>query len=161
MHIPTTELRPAVPADVLPVATIHVRAWQEAYRGLMPADYLAHLRPEDRAARYTFGRPDGPQTTVALRDGLVLGFATILGPELAALNVDPTAWRTGIGTALLVHARASIAATGAPAAHLWMLVGNTRAQRFYARDGWHLTTTVRQATVWGTSVEEVELRRPL
>ena len=29
-------LRPAEPEDAMPVARVHVRAWQVAYRGLMP-----------------------------------------------------------------------------------------------------------------------------
>ena len=40
-------LRPAVPDDAMAVARVHVRAWQAAYHGLMPEDYLAGLRPED------------------------------------------------------------------------------------------------------------------
>jgi hypothetical protein len=81
------ELRLAVPADALAVARIHVRAWQAGYRGLLPAGYLDGLRAEDRAARYTFGRADGPRTTVAVDAGQVVGFATIHGAELCALHV--------------------------------------------------------------------------
>lgn len=159
------ELRAAVPSDAMGVAHVHVRAWQDGYRGLMPDAYLDQLRPEERAARYTFGRADGPQTTVAIRGGVIAGFATIItsddGAELAALNVDPAAWRTGVGTALIAHARAQLAATGATEAVLWMLVGNARAQAFYERDGWRVTQARRQATVWGATVDEVALRRPL
>lgn len=143
------------------VALVHVRAWQDAYRGLMPDAYLDSLRAEDRAARYTFGRAEGPQTVVAVRDGSVVGFATVVDHELAALNVDPSAWRSGVGSALVVEARARIAAAGATDANLWMLVGNTRAQRFYEHDGWYVTDVRREATVWGVTVEEVELRHRL
>lgn len=38
------ELRPALPADALAVARVHVRAWQVGYRGLLPAAYLDSLR---------------------------------------------------------------------------------------------------------------------
>lgn len=72
-------LRPAEPADAMAVAYVHVRAWQVAYRDLLPADYLASLKPEDRAQRYTFGGTDPrqPMTTVAIDDaGTVRGFAT-------------------------------------------------------------------------------------
>src|SRR5689334_24584638 len=113
------ELRPAVPADAPAVARVHVRAWQAGYRGLMPAEYLDSLRPEDRAARSTCGRPDGPRTTVALLDGAIVGFVTIRAPELAALNVDPDAWSRGVGRALIAHARADLAAAGVTEANLW------------------------------------------
>ena len=33
-------LRPAEPADAMDVARVHVRAWQVAYRNLLPDEYL-------------------------------------------------------------------------------------------------------------------------
>ena len=154
-------LRPAVPADAMAVARVHVRAWQVGYHGLMPADYLASLRVEDRAARYTFGRADGPHTTVGVHDGAIAGFVTTLGDELCALNTDPELWGAGVGRALIAHARGELAANGATEGRLWMLVGNVRAERFYLRDGWQVTDVTRTATVWGLACAEVELRRKL
>jgi GNAT superfamily N-acetyltransferase len=155
------EVRPAVPADAMAVARVHVRAWQVGYHGLMPADYLASLRAEDRAARYTFDRADGPRTAVGVRDGAIAGLVTTLGDEVCALNVDPDLWGAGVGRALIAYARGELAATGATEGRLWMLVGNVRAERFYTRDGWRLTDVTRTATVWGLACDEVELRRPL
>jgi GNAT superfamily N-acetyltransferase len=155
------ELRLAVPADALAVARTHVRAWQAGYRGLLPAAYLDGLRPEDRAARYTFDRSDGPRTTVAITAGTLIGFATIHGSELSALHVDPDAWSTGVGRALIAQARTDLAAAGVAEAHLWLLAGNARAQRFYERDGWTTDGTRRTDTVWGVTVDEIEYRRRL
>jgi GNAT superfamily N-acetyltransferase len=155
------ELRLAVPADALAVARIHVRAWQAGYRGLLPAGYLDGLRAEDRAARYTFGRADGPRTTVAVRAGDIVGFATIHGAELSALHVDPDAWATGVGRALIAQARADLAAAGVDEAQLWVLAGNARAERFYAHDGWITDGTRRSDTVWGVTVDELAYRRRL
>ena len=42
-------LREARRGDELRVAEVHVRSWQEAYAGLMPAEFLAGLDPRDRA----------------------------------------------------------------------------------------------------------------
>jgi ribosomal protein S18 acetylase RimI-like enzyme len=150
-----------VPADALAVARVHVRAWQVGYRGLLPAAYLDSLRAEDRAARYTFERSEGPRTTVAVDSGAIVGFATIHGSELSALHVDPEAWSTGVGRALIARARADLAAAGVAEAHLWLLVGNARAQRFYERDGWVTDGTRRADTVWGVAVDEIEYRRRL
>lgn len=155
------ELRPAVPADALAVARIHVRAWQAGYRGLLPAAYLDGLRAEDRAARYTFDRLDGPRTTVAVVDGAIAGFSTIHGAELSALHVDPDAWGRGIGRALIARARADLAAAGVTDAHLWLLAGNTRAARFYERDGWTSDGTRRSDVVWGATVDEIAYQRRL
>lgn len=155
------ELRLAVPADAFGVARVHVRAWQAAYRGLLPAQYLDSLRAVDRAPRYTFDRLDGPRTTVAIVGDAIAGFATVVGGELSALNVEPNAWAQGVGKALIAKVREEMAAGGVREARLWMLVGNQRAQRFYERDGWTTDGTRRIETVWGVEVDEIEYRRPL
>ena len=88
-------LRSAAPPDAGDVARVHVRSWQAAYRGLLPADFLAGLQPTDWAAGYTFDAQD-PVTTVAVdsRSGIV-GFATMsITPigRLMAMYVDPDLW---------------------------------------------------------------------
>ena len=123
------------------VAAVNVRSWQHGYRGSLPDAYLDGLRPEDRAARYTFGRSGGgsPATIVVLEGGAVRGFATT-GPargeahrelgELLALYVDPSSWGMGVGRRLLVEARARLTERGFTEAVLWLLAGNERAERF-------------------------------
>jgi GNAT superfamily N-acetyltransferase len=155
------------------VATVHVRAWQVAYRDLLPADYLASLKPDDRAPRYTFGGTDPrqPMTTVALDDaGTVRGFVTTCAArdqdvpgygEVAAIHVDPEFWGRGVGQALLVAARAYLLDSGFRRALLWVLVGNVRAERFYVQDGWTPDGTRRMDTVWGVQVNDQRYRRVL
>lgn len=67
-------LRAARRGDELAVAELHVRSWREAYRGLMPAEFLAGLDPGERAERYEFeGREGAPRTVLAIdrgRDGI-------------------------------------------------------------------------------------------
>ena len=124
----------------------------------MPDAYLDGLRVEDRAARYTFDRDDGPRTTVAVADDAIVGFATVLGSELAALHVDPDHWRQGVGRALVTHALSGIASAGFTAAHLWLLAGNTRGRQFYEAGGWTADGTRRAEIVWGVAVDEVGYR---
>ena len=166
-------LRPAESGDAMAVAIVHVRAWQAAYRDLLPADYLASLKPEDRAARYTFGGTDPrkPMTTVALDgSGTVCGFVTTCAArdddvpgygEVAAIHVDPNSWGRGVGKALLVSARAHLLDSGFRRALLWVLVGNLRAERFYAQDGWTPDGSRRTDTVWGVEVNDQRFRRVL
>jgi ribosomal protein S18 acetylase RimI-like enzyme len=60
-------VREARRGDELAVAEVHVRSWQEAYRDLMPAEFLAALDPRERAERYTFeGGAEAPTTLVAV-----------------------------------------------------------------------------------------------
>ena len=102
------EVRAATPDDACEVASIHVRAWQVAYRGLLPQEYLDGLRPEDRARGYTFDRTgaEHPAALVAVEHGMICGFV-ITGlshdsdlqdaRELWAIYVDPQRWGNGIG----------------------------------------------------------------
>jgi ribosomal protein S18 acetylase RimI-like enzyme len=157
------ELRLAVPADAMAVARVHVAAWRDGYRNLLPDAYLDGLRAEDRAARYTFDRADGPRMTVAIDSGAIVGFVTITVAdcEVDALYVDRGVWGRGVGSALIARARADLAAAGVVEARLWMLVGNTRAQRFYERDGWTTDGTRRMYNVWNIDLDEIEYRRLL
>jgi len=67
-------LRDARRGDEMEVAGVHVRSWQEAYRDLMPADFLAALEPRDRAGRYEFdGGPEAPTTVVAVASANEVG----------------------------------------------------------------------------------------
>jgi GNAT superfamily N-acetyltransferase len=165
-------VRPASLHDAADVAGVHVRSWKSAYRGLLPAQYLDELRPEDRMARYTLGATDPglPSTMVAVADGVICGFATI-GPrrdseetdggEVLALYVDPDAWGRGIGRRLIAEARANLSQRGFAQAVLWVLAGNNRAHRFYQADGWLPDDRRRTEEIWGVLVHESRYRRLL
>jgi GNAT superfamily N-acetyltransferase len=166
------EIRAARPDDALGVAQVHVRSWQVAYKGLLPADYLDSLRAEERASRYNFSAADpmAPFTLVAFDDGLIRGFATVGAStdsaaretgELMALYVDPDVWRTGIGLALIDRARRELERRGFADAMLWVLDGNIRAEAFYERDGWIRGDIHRSQRVWGIDVDEVVYTRRL
>ena len=165
-------LRPAVPADAMAVARVHVRAWQAAYRGLMPEDYLAGLRPEDRAQRYDFASvdPARPRTLVAVEADTVLGFTTISPArdeeaagqgELCALYVEPDCWGRGIGQALAAAARGDLCRLGFRNAVLWVVAGNVRAQQFYRADGWTPDGLHRAQRLWNVGVNTVRYSRAL
>ncbi len=165
-------IRPAEPADAMAVARVHVRSWQAAYRGIISDDYLARLRPEDRAQKYDFATldPQKPRTIVAVEDDVIQGFATTLPScdpetanmgELRALYVDPDQWGRGLGVALLSAARGHLAAMGFEKAVLWVLTGNRRAERFYRKDGWACDGVRRTEIVWDVTVEEIRYQRRL
>ena len=164
-------LRPARPGDELAVAGVHVRAWQSGYRGILSDAFLDGLSIEDRARRYTFGapEPERPRTIVAEEGGAILGFAATApagdapgAGELAALYVEPTAWGRGVGRELIAAARARLVEQGFGEAVLWLMVGNERAARFYAADGWRPEADSRCAgQAWGAAFEKIRYRRAL
>jgi GNAT superfamily N-acetyltransferase len=165
-------LRPAVPDDAIAVARVHVRAWQAAYRGLMPDDYLDGLRADDRARRYDFASRDAarPRTLVAIEADRILGFATV-SPcrdaeaaghgELCALYVEPDLWGRGIGRALAAEARGELRRLGFTGAVLWVVAGNARAERFYRADGWTPDGIHRSRQIWSLTVATVRYSRAL
>lgn len=165
-------LRPAVPVDAMAVARVHVRAWQVAYKGLMPDEYLQGLRPEDRAHRYDFTHsdPTRPRTLVAVEADTILGFATFAPArdedaagqgELCALYVEPDCWGRGLGRALASAARNGLYELGFRKAMLWVVASNARAQRFYEGDGWGRDGLHRQQQVWSVTVDTVRYHRVL
>jgi ribosomal protein S18 acetylase RimI-like enzyme len=162
-------VRPATVADAPAMGRLHVRAWQAAYRGHMPDGYLDGLRAEDRAAGWerVLGRGrEWGVVLVAEQAGQVTGFAN-LGPaedppgagELYAINVDPDAWGTGAGRALLGAAQAELDRMGFAESVLWVLPANARARRFYEIAGWAADGSDRTMEVLGVVVPEVRYRR--
>lgn len=172
MKRPGIDLRDAHPDDAFEVASVHVRSWQSAYRGIVPDAYLDCLRPEDRMARYTFAdtRPGQPRTVVALDGATIIGFATF-GPcrdedapghgEVYAIYLDPPAWGRGAGRLLMEETRRRLAGDGFRDAALWVLAGNDRATAFYQRDGWRHDGARKSFEIGGAWVDEERFRRPL
>ena len=143
-------VRPAAEADARPIAELHVRAWRWAYRGLLPASYLAALSADarERMWRRWLAAPDAsPGVLVWEQDGRVRGFAAY-GPagddegdargagKLYAIYIDEELAGRGAGRALHDAAMDALRAAGFGAAMLWVLENNARGRAFYARRGW-------------------------
>lgn len=172
----TTDLRvrPATATDAAALGAVHVRAWRDSYRGIKPDDYLDGLSVEDRQGwwRATLADPPARYTAILVAEGAtgIVGFA-VVGPsgrepagrlgELFMLNVDPAAWGTGAGRALLEAATAALARAGFAEAVLWVAPGNTRARRFYGRAGWSPDGTEIDAVIFGAAVHDIGYRRRL
>ena len=59
---------------------VHVRAWQSAYRGVMPDDYLDGLQAQDHATRWRehlIAPPSDGHLLVVVEDHRVVGFASL------------------------------------------------------------------------------------
>ena len=161
MHI-----RPATEDDALAIETIRVRGWQTAYRHVFPAADLDALPvdPERWRARIAVP-PPGWTTVVCEDDGNVVGFAST-GPsrdedelgELYAIYVDPDAWSTGAGRALMAAAESALAAAF-DAALLWVLEDNPRARGFYERAGWGADGVRKAEERFGVRAAEVRYRK--
>jgi threonine dehydratase len=161
--------------DADAVGVLHVRAWQAAYRGLLPDDYLANLSAAERAAAWAeaLGRPHprrGGARFGAEQAGRILGFIVVGAAseeaasttgEVYAINVDPDCWGHGIGRALLEAGVRHLRASGFADAILWVLPDNARARRFYEATGWRHDGADRRRNVLGVDVDETCYRRTL
>jgi len=135
--------------DIEAIATIHVRAWQDAYRGQLSDDYLEGLDIAERIPQTRSmieGSPPEFRVWVSQDDEDIVGFA-VTGPsqdadadpktgEVYAIYLDPSRVGTGAGRALFEHAVADLRARGYSTATLWVLESNERARRFYEAAGW-------------------------
>ncbi|GAA2377047.1 GNAT family N-acetyltransferase [Dactylosporangium salmoneum] len=137
-------VRPARVEDVAQIARVHVRCWQETYRGLMPDVVLDDpgfpaARERMWTAVLTDERYREHRAAVAERDGEVIGIA-MSGPPLEAaaagtrqlyvLYVHAAGHGTGAGPALL-----EAVIDPAHPATLWVADPNPRAQAFYRKHG--------------------------
>ena len=163
-------VRRATMDDALVVGGIHVRAWQSAYRGEMPDEYLDGLSARERVQMWSeaLARQDDSRAILVVHDGEVVGFAAV-GPaadaprtgELYSINIEPDRWGRGYGRALLVRAEVELASLGHDEAVLWVLPGNERARRLYEATGWASDRTERVREVLGVVVSEIRYRRVL
>jgi len=136
----------AIPEDARAVARIHVTAWQEAYKSILSADYLAGLSVDKRESYWSEVIPKGsPVLSVAKVGDSVLGWvafgkcrdadAPSVAGEIWAIYVAPDWWSKGVGKALWLQARQKLAADGYRTVSLWVLVNNARAIDFYKKAG--------------------------
>ena len=165
-------IRRAAPADAMALAEMHTRAWQVAYRGIVPDGFLDAMDVAARAARYTLGAtgPADPRTWIAVEGDRVLGGVTVsssrdedvpgLG-EVRSLYVHPDAWGTGVGRALMAQGERLLAREGFTEAILWVLEANRRARRFYEIAGWRPDGARKAFEIAAREIPEVRYRKAL
>lgn len=133
------QVRVAVESELDALAKLWHDAWQDAHAAVVPAELtrrrtLARFR-ERLAELLAHTRAIGPV-------GAPLGFCIVKDGELYQLFVAAAARGTGVAVALIDHAEASVAATGADMIWLTCAIGNERAARFYEKRGWRRAATI-------------------
>ena len=108
-------IRSAIPSDAKAIAQVHIRSWQQAYRDLMPSEYLGSLAKTlpQRVSYWTNTIQSGDSTLlVAELDKQVIGWISVGASrdpdaavnnagEVMALYVLEEHWQTGIGRCLM------------------------------------------------------------
>lgn len=164
-----TEIRHPTIDDATRIGAIHVGAWQWAYRGLMPDDYLDGLDPVTRGETWARRLADGDtcrRQLVAVVDGAVVGFASFGASrdddadeetgEVMAIYLEPVRVGTGIGRALFSGALDRLRDAGHRRATVWVLDTNERGRRFYEQAGMQLDGATKRDDLRGFAI--IELR---
>lgn len=168
----TTTVRSATRDDAHAIARVHVRLWQGAYRGLVPYAILNALSVEQRRTIWhqLLANDDGMFTLVAERNAELVGFCSIATPsrdedateqtcEVTAIYVAPSAWRAGIGRALLATALDEVRQHGWREVTLWVFAANAGARAFY--DGFGFVPDGAETHHQPSGQTEIRLRAPL
>ena len=132
-------VRPALLAERKPLEQLQ---WRASLNN--PGDQQALLENPD-AIELPAQQIEAGLVFVAESEGVVVGFAAILpradgNSELDGLFVEPTAWRAGVGRALVEHCAAEARVAGATVLHV---TGNPHAEGFYLACGFTASGTTQ------------------
>lgn len=162
----------ATPDDAAAIAALHAESWRNAYRGMLPDQYLDEEITAERAAfwKERFDAPARERGLIlkATTQGTLDGFACVLldvepawGARLDNLHVRPQLKGQGIGHALFQAAREWIEKVApAESMHLWVVEANHAARRFYDREGGAVVERATRPVALGLSVPELRYRWP-
>jgi ribosomal protein S18 acetylase RimI-like enzyme len=137
-------VRRAVPADVESIARVHVKAWEETYRGLVPDEAFDSYTVEKRVTQWRGLLADPAKLVqVVESDGEVCGFgsAGTSRPGLAAAGEIYSFYlldavkHQGNGRRLFARLREELVARDFASLGLWVLANNLPARRFYEAMG--------------------------
>ena len=137
-------IQDAQASDLQEIAEFHVEVWQEAYAGMMDAEYLRNLSVDQRVQQWQQSLAAAPEYRILVARtaaGAFLGFGSVqehdaaehLGLELHTLNLKPAARGIGLAAAMISQLLAE------RGAYAWVVEGNERAVEFYRKVGFELT----------------------
>jgi ribosomal protein S18 acetylase RimI-like enzyme len=160
---------PAGPADAEALASAHVTAWRETYKGLLPDAYLARMSQTAHARRFGHQllHPGPDDVTLAIADRWrIVGYAQA-GPsrrrlpgeaEVATLYLVREAQGRGLGRMLLAGTARALAARGASSLVISVLRDNAPARGFYEHLGGEAEAARLEPGPGGVMLYEVAYR---
>jgi ribosomal protein S18 acetylase RimI-like enzyme len=163
-------IRTATPNDIPALARIQVEGWRGAYAGIVPQDFLDALDPAVKETDWRrwfaethmtvlIGGEDGDEGFCCygqLRTPIpgMSPFRPAYGAEIYSLYVLPSAWRKGLGTALVREAARRLSAERQQGLCLWVVEKNKRAVSFYKKLGGQRCAN-REIEIAGVTLKEL------
>ena len=166
------EVRPAVENEGYAIGALRSRAWQAAYRGVLPDAMLDALPlDEERWQAIARGEAGEERLWVAFAGGKIVGYCHT-GPsrdadapegrdEVYALYVEPDLIGFGVGNSLFGRALVDLLGRGSTTVTLWVLESAARARRFYEVAGFAADGARRDECEGVTGATTVRYRRDL
>ncbi|QHW32983.1 GNAT family N-acetyltransferase [Paenibacillus rhizovicinus] len=137
-------IRQALPADWFELGELQARSYHDAYRRLLPNDFLSKVTAENRQAGCRERLRDNQEyTAMLLVDNRAAGYISLGLPidarsedgEITALYLLREYWGHKLGTRLMGWGMERLRERGCTTAGLWVLEKNAGARRFYERRG--------------------------
>ena len=141
----TVKIRDVKPSETDVIAELHTISWMSAYRGLLSDEYLDNNLLDERRKHWKekmTALTKKEFVLVAEQNGVLVGFVAVLDiPEAGFdvlvdnLHVSPELKGLGIGGELLNAVSERLLDTGRKSFYLFVLKGNTAAEKFYLAKG--------------------------
>jgi GNAT superfamily N-acetyltransferase len=165
-------IRRARPDDATALGGIYVRAWRQAFTGIIPQEYLDSMDARSEASTWQtlLDGTQWPKAGALLAEtdqgtAAFAGFTPADGAaavaELGTLYAVPEVWGTGVGQRLMAATIEILRQAEYQHATLWVLEANARARRFYQAAGWHPDGTVVDDMTAGVPLPKLRYHRSL
>ncbi|PCI78898.1 MAG: hypothetical protein COB20_06045 [SAR86 cluster bacterium] len=154
--------------DCPDLAALHVLAWQQAYAGLLPQEFLNELDTDKRCEMWkqTLQNKD-VSVFLDFDDNSLIGFAACgicndidAKPEwgeLGALYYLQSYWGTGRSGNLYHQARNHLRDSGNSTVTLWVLDLNARGIAFYRKHGFRFDGQEKSQKISGFTMRELRM----
>jgi GNAT superfamily N-acetyltransferase len=152
------KIRYANAADAEILAILHVNSWKEAYKGIIPDDYLNRMTIEKRQSYFSkVLSEESEKDALVFVDDKPAGFICLgkcrdedndgtVG-EIWGIYLLPEFWRKGVGTILLNWGINELTLLGFTRITLWVLKDNLTARYFYEKNGFILDGNEKPITL--------------
>ncbi|MCL2517627.1 MAG: GNAT family N-acetyltransferase [Oscillospiraceae bacterium] len=138
-------IRLAIPADAPDMAEVHMRSWEVAYNGFIPADYIREKNAGRPALWQRIITEENTTQYVIQSDNKTVGIMCVALPqdddvgeelyELHGLYLHPDYFRQGIGTVAMEFALNIARNLNKTQMTVWVFSDNTNSINFYKKCG--------------------------